>query len=145
MMRFSKRYTKSENWFSQMQSKLVGEIVRNILKKSKSTDACDVELRRSKFVIVKFLVLRKWAVKLLLLKISLKINYFSYCERIEMKFGYEIVGICSNILWFFQNFSFSTSPVIEVERYRNENNELIIMKSISWTVMKRLCWNLDII
>ncbi len=30
VVRSSKRYAKSENWFSQMQSKLVGEIVRNI-------------------------------------------------------------------------------------------------------------------
>ncbi len=68
-MRYSKRYTKSETWFSQMQSKLAEEIVRNIKKKIKSIDAYEVELWSFKFVIVKFLVLRKWAAKLLLLKI----------------------------------------------------------------------------
>ncbi len=40
--------------------------------------------------------------------------YFSYCEQIELKFGYDIEGVCSNTLWFFQNFSFSTSPIIEL-------------------------------
>ncbi len=38
-------------------------------KKIKPTDAFEVELWHFKFVIVKFLVLRKWAAKLLLLKI----------------------------------------------------------------------------
>ncbi len=47
-------------------------------------------------------------------------------ERIELKFVYDTASICSNDLWFFQNFSFATSPIIALERYRNENNELII-------------------
>ncbi len=51
-----------------MQSKLVEEIVRNI-KKIQSIDAYEVELWRFKLVILEFLVLRKWAAKLLLLKI----------------------------------------------------------------------------
>ncbi len=46
---------------------------------------------------------------------------------------------------FFQNFSFDTSPVIELERNRNENNELIIRKLICWAVMNRLCWNVCMI
>ncbi len=66
-MRSSKKYTKPENWFSQMQSEA---IVRNIKKKIKSIDACEVELRSFRFVIVKFLVSTKWAAKLLPLKIS---------------------------------------------------------------------------
>ncbi len=48
-MQYSKRYPKSENWFSQMRWKLVEEIVRNIKKKS-SIDACEVELWRFKFM-----------------------------------------------------------------------------------------------
>ncbi len=48
------------------------------------------------------------------------------------------MGVCSNNLWFFQNFSFATSPIIELERYKNENNELIIGKSTSWAVMNWL-------
>ncbi len=44
VMRSSKRCTKSENWFSQMQLKLVEEGVRNIKKKIKSIDALEVEL-----------------------------------------------------------------------------------------------------
>ncbi len=52
-----------------MQSKLVEEIVRNIKKKIKSIDAREVELWCFKFVIVKFLVSRKWAAKLSLPKI----------------------------------------------------------------------------
>ncbi len=69
VIRSSKRYTKLENWYSQMQLKLVEEIVRNIKKKIKSIDAYEVELWHFNFLIVKFLVLRKWVAKLLLLKI----------------------------------------------------------------------------
>ncbi len=145
-MRSSKRYTKSENCFFQMQSRLVEEIVRNLKKKKKkSIDACEAELWCFKFVIVKFLVSRKWAAKLLLLKISKKNNYFHHCERIELKFDYDIVGMCNNTLWFFQNFSFATFPVIELKINKNENNEIIIRKSISQAAMNGLNWNLDMI
>ncbi len=54
-------------------------------------------------------------------------------------------SVCSNNLGFFQNLLVATSPVIELERYRNENNEWIIRKSITWAVMNGLSWNLDMI
>ncbi len=59
-------------------------------------------------------------------------------KRIEPTFGYDVVGVYSNNLRFFQNFLFTTSPVIKLERYRNENNELIIRKSTSLAVMNWL-------
>ncbi len=115
----TKRYTKPENWFFQMQLKLEEEIVRNIKKKKKSNQLMHV---KSSYDILN---LWKWnsyfwenelhavaAAK----KFHKKINYFSYFKWIELKFGYDLVGVCSNTLWFFRNFSFATSLIIELEK-----------------------------
>ncbi len=63
-------------------------------------------------------------------------------ELIELKFGYDTVGVCSNNLRFFQNFSFNTSPVIELERYRNENNVffwvLCLIKRLSYVFLQNM-------
>ncbi len=48
-----------------------------------------------------------------------EIHFLSCNEWIELKFGYDVVGVCSSNLRFFQNFSFATSSMIELERYKN--------------------------
>ncbi len=45
-----------------------------------------------------------------------EIHFLSCNERVELKFVYYTVSVCSNNLLFSQNILFATSPVTELER-----------------------------